>query len=74
MMVQHCFGADKKKKGPLLIFEVVFNPHGPNSGAFIAHRWTGNGTAQRTEINKLIKHYREKDFNLIADYMEVAGI
>jgi hypothetical protein len=72
MRIHHLFNGDKKKKGPTLVIEVVFNPDGPDSGALIAHKWHGSGRALGSEFKKLKAHYKKNGFIMIHDYLEVA--
>lgn len=67
----HCFNGDLKARGPMLIIEVLFDVNGPNSGAFIAHKWSGDGNATAKEINMLKRHLKKREFNLIHDYLNV---
>lgn len=70
--LRHCFNADKKSKGPILIIEVLMEPNGPGSGAFVAHRWDGSGKATKMEMMQLREHYKGSDYRLISDYIDAA--
>jgi len=67
----HTFNGDGKNKGPILIIEVLKNPEGKDSGALIAHKWSGNGKATREEMVQVMEFYRMKEMNLISDYLEI---